>query len=253
VLETDTGEERVLRSGSAGEVQGRDYWGSRWAGVCSTNLQIAGPRPLQPPRICRTALTRVLLHQRTSESVACSTIHPPTDQGFARSDAASDAAKRQQPVERLDDCAAGAERCELAAGWDAGGAPTAGSSRRLSRADNKGLDGTRRYRGAEKPGWRHGITRPHLLYHFKCDSEPNLPNLPSAADAAPLARPRLETLEHLPSQRQDSGRASLERRARMKLSATTPHSISHHRCLSARPASGAGFIMPAHHLDPRPT
>lgn len=31
------GEGRVLRSGSAGEVQGRDYWSSRCAGMCSEN------------------------------------------------------------------------------------------------------------------------------------------------------------------------------------------------------------------------
>jgi hypothetical protein len=47
VLETDTGEGRVLRSGSAGEVQGRDYWGSRRAGMCS---KIAGPRLPRPPK-----------------------------------------------------------------------------------------------------------------------------------------------------------------------------------------------------------
>lgn len=83
----------MLRSGSAGEVQGRDYWGSCWAGMCSENRWTQATKD---PRICRTALDKGnLQHQCTSELIACSTIHPSTDQGFAR----SDAAKRQQPVE----------------------------------------------------------------------------------------------------------------------------------------------------------
>jgi hypothetical protein len=50
-------------SGSAGEVQGRDYWGSRKAGMCS---KIAGPRLPRPPQA-----TKDLPHGRDQGS--CST------------------------------------------------------------------------------------------------------------------------------------------------------------------------------------
>jgi hypothetical protein len=78
VLETSMGEGGVLRSGSADEVQGRDYWGSAVPGCRRKSLDPGSPR------ICRTASPRALMHQRTSELVARSTIHPPTEPGCAQ-------------------------------------------------------------------------------------------------------------------------------------------------------------------------
>ena len=75
-------------------------------------------------------------------------------------------------------------------------------------------------------------------------------NLTSAADAARLARPQLETVEQFPSS--EVGRPADQVCMNMELvrTASTPHSISHYRCLPVRPDSGAGFIVSAHYATP---
>ena len=195
-------------------------------GCARKSLDPDYPGRRKPPRICRTALTRAAaapVHKRVG-----SVQHDP-------------------PPNRPRICA---QRCKPS------------GSNRSSRANGRALrrrrgrplcarggqqrtasDSTVPERRCQRRRWRHQVTRPQFF--ISPGHIPNRipPNLPSAADAARLARPQLETVEQdsrYPKQR--SGE-----QVRMKLPANTPHSTSHHRCLPVRPDSGAGFILSAHY------
>ena len=83
------------------------------------------------------------------------------------------------------------------------------------------------------PEWRQQITRPHVLCQSGAHAEPNSPNLPSAADAACLARPQLEMVEQQPS---FQNRTSVDQN-RMELVASAPKFISHLSSLICRLSS----------------
>jgi hypothetical protein len=175
--------------------------------------------------------------------IACSTIHPSTDQGFARSAASQAAATDRANRLAAPGGGSGGFAAVVASKWSST-APSAGSSTLRARGQQRiASDSTVPERRCQRRRWRHQITRPQFF--ISPGHTPNrIPsNLPSAADAARLARPQLETVEqdsHHPKQR--SGE-----QVRMKLPASTPHSISHHRCLPVHPDSGAGFIVSAHY------
>jgi hypothetical protein len=147
VLETSMGEGGVLRSGSADEVQGRDYWGSAVPGCRRKSLDPGSPR------ICRTALPRALMHQRTSELVACSTIHPPTEPGCA-----------QQAASRANAGAETSGRCSVPR--RPGRATTPSGTAALHARGGGGADGgattkdllVRRLPPCAAAEWRHRIT-----------------------------------------------------------------------------------------------
>jgi hypothetical protein len=232
----------VLRSGSAGEVQGRDYWGSRCAGMCS---KIAGPRPTKPPRICRTALTRAAaapVHKRT-DSVQHD---PPPNRPRICAQCYSQAAATGR-ADRLQ--AAGAESCERTAGWNAskwsGTAPSAGSSTvRLRRQQRTASDLTIPERRCQPRRWRHQITRPHALYQSRIGTIHTEPKFSISSERSGCGTSSTAATRNggIRRPKQRSGD-----KVRMKLSASTPRSISHHRCLPVRPDSRADFIVAAHY------
>lgn len=82
-----------------------------------------------------------------------------------------------------------------------------------------------------------------FLYLSKAHAEPNnsqSPEYSGCGTSGTAATRNSGTGSRRPKQR--SGE-----QVRMKLLASTPHSISHHRRLPVRPDSGAGFSVSAHY------
>lgn len=193
LLETDTGEGRVLRAVAQVRCRAADYWGSRCAGMCSENrwTQAAEATKDVPHGLdqgsCSTSA------QASKRLIARSTIHPPTDQGFARScsqAAATGRARRRR-------------QAGLGERWD-----WEHWRRRRGRRLVHGARGQQRTCSdllVPERRWADATVAPSLCtassFFISCAHTPRRtsPNLPSAADAARLARPRLETVQQQPS------------------------------------------------------